>query len=271
MPSPIMTIVARARFAVIPVLRVSMAGGVAESLPLGLTVSRDYFLSGNFEDDTTAGNGDLVRVIRDALNNNTAGGVFDVTLSNDGRMTIDCNMLFEILLSDPANTLDAGYLGMTAGVDTVQTTSLQSDFCVRTWWVPNMPVYRRNWGEADVVGASDQAANQMTLSYSLGESALVHRQVWLYIDQSRVKRRFASLANDPFNCFEWLWHEGGLSDGCRFRVYEDMSSRDLQLTLPPHRRGVVTCRGSGQEKPWRVEEDQRLTSYEVEVIGYGVP
>lgn len=248
-----------------------------EVLNFNVTPNVDYFASG--DDSITEGDADYIKVFEDTLNTNSGGGIFTVTLLDTGKVQVDCTLPHQVLWDDPLTTLHGELFGFRFGVGpptdyfgpgapapAIIENTVTSPRTVSTWWNPDREYSRINYGEPELSGYATRAISQTTLGWMLSDVSnptavpRMWRLLWIFVDKSNALIRFAtSDIDDPSNCIEYLWLTY-LATFCRFRLYETISDRDTYVTL----RLVDNAR------PWELEEEQRLTSYRVEVRAFQV-
>ncbi len=236
-------------------------GAVTETLNFIPVANRDYFATGQSEvnnTDDTFGNGDYLLLLLNMLNTNTGGGTYTLVLSEEGFLTISCDLAFQIIWSDVLTTLDAelfGFLNTTAAPIPAGITAVSLN-AVKTWWYPDQDFFRTNWADPMIIGSADRTIDQTVFGYSLNSPTnqpRMFRMIWAFNNQSRIRTQFAITPN-LFNTLERVFLEG-LASFCRFRIYQQSNLRDLTTD----QFWILRLIDNGT--PWNVEEEQRLTSY----------
>lgn len=221
---------------------------VAETLSETVSTALDYYVSGDDEAD------DYLRILEELLNNNTAGGVYTVSVSDDGRVTISCTRPFRLLWAHGGTTLDETYFGFTNATNPdPKTLTTTATLTPRTWWAPGEPVFRTDYGTPEVVGASERTLSGKTLTALLSTDVDAFMYAWSFLDQSVVIERFAT--DDPYNAFAY-WFKTFYATGMPFRIYDNISDRDTFITVKKIDFAI----------PWRVEEDHYLTTFAVRFV-----
>lgn len=233
--------------------------GVVENLNFTVVPNRDYFPTGENEDDTEEGHGDLIRRLLQCLNSNAAGAVYSASVSDVGVLTLTCTAAFQIQWSDPSSNLDPELFGFANEASpNPPALTVTAPAKLKGFWVPDQGVFRTNWGERRTVGVSEVAISETVLGFSLSEDHVFWSVKWIFLHQNYVRTYFAEQAGDRNNCIETLFFENGLKTFGRFRLYLDWT-----LNRDPQHEHNPTLRLANQETPWTVEEEQRLTSYRV--------
>jgi len=244
-------------------------GAVTETLNFNVVANRDYFATGSQE--ITVGEEDYVGLFMNMLNTNTGGGIYSIPVGSNGYLVDDnghfqvqCTLAFQILWDDVLTELDPELFGFIVGGGSQPTpanTSVLSPQTIKGWWVPDQFVHRRNWGEPEIVGAASRTIGDTIIGWRLDNNAVMRKQVWIFINQAFVKPRFAAANNDPYNNIEWLFLNR-LGKFCRFKHFEHTDQRFMSTTSNP---GNYIGRLLDNARPWKVEAEQRLTSYRVEL------
>lgn len=220
---------------------------VAETLSIPVNTATDYYLSGQGTAD------DLIALLQTRLNTNTAGGVYTVTISDAGRVTISCTRAFRILWGSGLTTIDATYFGFVGTQPDPKATSSTGTRTARTWWAPGQAVYRTNWGVPEVVGASERTLSGKTLTAVLSTDVDMWMVAWNALELALVHSKFA--ASDPYNAFDYWWKTFFII-GMPFRLYENISDRATFIRL----------KKIDFEVPYQIEEEVYLTTFEVRIV-----
>lgn len=239
-----------------------VTGAMTETITVVVVAQRDYFLSGNGEADDINGNGDFLTMLQTALNTNGGGGVYTVTVSSDGVVTVACTASFELLFTDGATTLDPALLGFIAA-DVGPTSSATGTLTADSWWAPDLDIERTDWGEPNIKGASKESANGVLFAWSLGQADGEELgAMWGLIKLAHTRKRFAVDAGDPSNCIEFQWIDSGMHAGNRFRLYEFPQST---LDMSDAGNHVGRLMNTAKQRLWKQEGRSRRTTYSVKL------
>lgn len=158
----------------------------------------DYFIRG--DDNATSGQADLLKAVKDALNNAPSSTITDFTVTQNtttgaaalGKITIanDSASNFTLKWTDGSTTFDGAELGFATGADDSGAATYTSDNQAKGLWFPeregdfldNNP-WRRNTSSEAISGA------KQTINLSSGSFLSV---LYEGIPRTRVKTTYAS-------------------------------------------------------------------------------
>jgi len=233
-----------------PVIRVDT--GTAQDVTLTVAADTDYWMSGN-------GSGDLAQALEDALNTNTDGTVFTVTLSSRNVVTVTGDSAFQILWSHANTTVDPALFGFVG--DTASATSAVAPDAAQGCWVPSVdddhprPPMRDTRRQPVVRGVMTSTISGKSRSYNLsGSGDLGERRIrWHEIKREKVLTEYADTA-DPYGALEWWWETG---EACSrtLRYYEDKTNRS----------SYFVCRAAELTRPWAEDESRIQLRYAVDL------
>ena len=197
--------------------------------PATLTASRYYYIAGDDQVDATGpgevnGTGDLLKLLKDALDAHPEGATFTVAVTEAGLVTISCTQQFQILATSGDNHFDMTLLGF----DNAQSWPASPDDSLGTttkhrfgWWPDHYQAFDS--------GDKPQVRGGIARPLAGGARAVVstvggYRRVlrWENQDRGIVRTHLVGSAGQPF---EELWFTDGLYDGRPWRFYQDRSSK----------------------------------------------
>lgn len=220
--------------------------GTAQTVTITVSTNSDWFVQGN----GSAGS-DLLQALETGLNTNSFSTVFDVTISETGRVVLTANHNFSIAWDDVLTTIDKRLFGFTG--TTVSAATATGTTTPMSAWVPDQPVMSTNYGDPETVSAIERTISGQTLTADMSADVDAWEFSWMLLDQAKVKDRWASA--DPLGCIEWLF-KNYLRLGREFRLVEsigDPASTYHRLKLIDHR------------VPWVLEKHRMMTSYGVQI------
>lgn len=239
-----------------PVLRID--SGTAQDIAVPLSTDRDYWFAGDGEGRTDRA--DLVRALQDALNLNTDGVRFTVTISSRNIITVAADASFQLLWDHANTTLAKEVFGFTGS--TSSATSTTAPDAAQGCWVPSTsdsrirPPRRDRRPQPVLVGSSQRTISGRRRAYDLsGESTLSDDRPlgWHIIKREKVLTEYAP-ADAPYGALDWWWKTGGASTR-PIRYYEDKTDRTA----------FWLGRSKSARRPWAEDEGQKYLRYFVDL------
>lgn len=205
-----------------PLLRVEV-GGVAETLAFGpVVVGRDYWVSGDGQEDTSDGEGDLLEMLKECLDSHSAVSTFTVAVVN-GFVTVTSSAAnFNILWGDGLTTLDATIFGFTQASFPFAVASATAPHYPKGRWLPGRFLSKDTRNRTPVVGSVSRSITGLVRTARLADPAATRDLMFELLPKSKALDEFAA-AEGPYNTFETAWRDG-ISHGRRIRLYENEAS-----------------------------------------------
>lgn len=204
-------------------LRINYNSAGAQTVTIPVSRARDYWMAGDGQADSSAGAGDLLRVLELAIETYSFAVIAaTVTLDTNFRVNIATGGNLQILWADAATTIDPTIFGWTAA-NVGPSASLTSPNLPQGIWRPQRPVGVDSRDRQPVVGGVLSAISGLQ---EVSRVALPYRTRDLGFAQLAPDRVLAeySSASEPTGSFESLWlNAATLNYG--LRVYEDETSR----------------------------------------------
>ena len=197
------------------VLRIAVDGGSAVDVTINVTAGRDYWVSGDGQADGASGQGDLLEVIRSALDAAASG----VTVERNALFRVEVGYAagtIQVFWEHANTTLDPAVLGFeadTADAATVTGTLQPQGTCrpgCPTGFGRDMPVM--------VGGLARSIAGDVAGSY-FGE-AYPERSITLPAVYDTQVRQAAAKPGQPSGTLDRAWVDS-MARGYPFRLYED--------------------------------------------------
>lgn len=245
---------------ILPAIRFSTANpgirvntGAAQTLTLAVSVGANYFFSGD------GGADDLCAILQTALNTNSNGVTFTVTISARNFITITASASSSILWADALTTVDETLFGFPANVG--PGTSFTAPDQTKGVWIPStsdaVTAVRGFLTDSKVepvtVGHLAEAIDGSCRGYDLSSSRGERSVSFHLIERAKILTALAA-SDEPYGALEYSWTQY-MARGREVRVYDDRTSR----TANSYRR----CRMKNRGRPWREMDVSRLKRYEV--------
>lgn len=171
-----------------------------------------------FRNDGTAG--DLVKAFQNALNTNTHGGTYVVTLLSTGVMHVTCNLAFALRWNDGPTTLPKATFGFNGNTGSTGVPyQCDSTNQVQNIWVPEQPYIRDTEDQPNynVAMASSLDGHLRHLSHGVVYTREIEidilppNKVWIASEvevNESFERCYAALAaGEVFEfCRDWIAH-----------------------------------------------------------------
>lgn len=192
-----------------------------------LNTSRNYWASGDAQSDSdgsVGGIGDLLAMLKAALDANAGGRVFTITLLDSARnqILISATGSFTIHWSHINNTLDETIFGFTNS-DTAGGSSATAPNQTRGVWAPQFPCTVDTRDQQEILGATDEAISGLSRTSRLALPRKVRDLRWNLLLRDRILTEYTP-ATEPYGSLEFGWINS-LSYGQPLRFYEDTASR----------------------------------------------
>jgi hypothetical protein len=218
-------------------LRVNVAG-VSSTLtfpPTGaLTVSRYYWMQSDLTADSSAGNGDLCKILKATLESHASSagsGDFTVTLEDNGsgdivlKVANNSSKAFAILWADGATTLNAQIFGHATTDETYtggvyfQTSSFtpSSILCLGT------PASTDSRNLPVVVGSRAVTVSGKVYAQSVNTGTFSRTIGWTFVKQRFVLNEYTTAPQTYSLAFDYFWRDY-LSAGASIRYTGDLSA-----------------------------------------------
>lgn len=260
------TLIVRRKFATSGIGHDVDTDGTPESLSQPVTTGLDYFATGN--DETDYSNADYIKIFRDMLNTNTGGGTYTTSVDDNGYLTIDCDVPFQITWSThPSFPLygpaDFGWPHSTTVTPATPGLTATSPNPIRGWWQPSVNIHRfAEQGKTKPIGAGAGIPLDASAmwAHNLGSNAKFWSLGWVFVEKKYVKERYATEDGNVYQALEYLKDNFDFSDHCRFRYYENITNRDLEA-----QKNVTLRLIDASGELWTPEDVARRTTYAVDL------
>ncbi|TXH42465.1 MAG: hypothetical protein E6Q97_35705 [Desulfurellales bacterium] len=197
---------------------------------------------------------DLVDALLTALNENTDGVNWFVSVDVDGFLTITCDVSSSIIWGDALTTIDPTLYGFTSATTTGTTHTAPN--AMRGIWLPGRPLKNDPGRSPLIVGALKTALGGKVRGYQMGPEFGSRFVSWERLAESAIKEVYAD-ADRPYGALDWLWGPGGMATGTPFRFYPDVTATG------PSDYALYTV--TSKKEPWVEEEISNAVRYRVEL------
>jgi hypothetical protein len=226
-----------------PSIRVT-TGAATDTLSLGITAGRVYWMSGDGQADAdgdVGGVGDFLQLLEDRLNTNTGGGVYSVTITGF-RVVITCTVAFSILWSHVSTTLDEAIVGApNATQPSPAATSYAAPYFPHGIWRPGIPLMKDTRDRQPVVNRVSRALSGLQRTARLLAPQKERDVAWHFIRPEKALTEF-SPAGEPTSSLEYAW-VNSISYGRPIRLYETEVTTALTITNPVTGSGTIASYG----------------------------
>jgi len=205
----------------------------ANTLSLGVTAARNYWVSGDSQADaaTDGGLGDLAQMLEDLLDTHSgAGGAgsFTVTVTDQGALSIQNNMAgpaqsWSIAWDDAASTLDPTIFGFSDVFYASSGGLISAPNQTKGIWYSGKMRSTDSRDRQPVLGAVAETISGLARVSRLGLPKKTRELGWQFIPQAKVLDEYA-IATEPSGAFESAWIDA-ISKGYPFRLYENATTR----------------------------------------------
>lgn len=203
-------------------LRIAYNGFAQQTVTVPVTIDRNYWLSGDAQTDTSAGNGDLLRVLELALETYSLTALTaTVTLNSNFRVSIVTPSNLTIYWSDVASTLDPMLFGFTAATFGPATSNVGANL-PNGIWRPNRPISYDTRDRQPYVGGVLSAIGGLTEVSRVAVPYRTRDIDFRYLAPDRVLGEYSPVT-EPTGAFEDLWD--AVTANRPLRLYPDETSR----------------------------------------------
>lgn len=212
------------------VIRVKL-GSTSEDVTVNVTVGRDYWLSGDGTADSSAGNGDLLKVITDAITSgHSGGGAAGTTASvvfQDGRPFVRFSATPDIKLawSGVNVTFDPTILGWETGVDSPEQATITAPNRMQGLWAPQAAGGPDSRDRVSTLRGVSRAMDGTIFTSDFGDQAEPRDVNFELLNQDEILEEYAVDTYGTagvYDAFEIYWRDS-ISKGRRMRIVEDVS------------------------------------------------
>ena len=236
-------------------------GGLSEYLPFpatgSITVGRDYWLAGDATIDDATGNADLVSMLETALNANTVGATYAVSISATNQISISSTHSFKIKWADVGTTLDGSIFGAVADDPDPAATSTTIALTTRGIWSPTYPAWSDSREQQPISGGFSRSVSGLVRSSFFGLLNKERDLSWDMLQKSKTLREYRDGTIDTEGTLEDLWLLAGVL-GRRVRYYADAADRTAFESYRFRDASHPFARSEHEQLRWR--GDFRLVS-----------
>jgi len=199
-------------------------GGMNETISITVETGRDYWFSGDSTADDSNGNGDLVKLLEDALNSATmVGQSFTVELSSQNVITVTGAMIFSLLWDDAGTTLDGSIFG-SDGSPTAADLSTVFPKVTSGIWSPGFPPWNDSRDQQPITGALSRSVSGLVRGSFFGLPNKERDLMFDMVNREKTLEEFRE-TTETHGTIEDLWIRAGCL-GRRVRYYPDEADRD---------------------------------------------
>lgn len=205
-------------------------GATTETVNLSVTVGRNYWVAGDSQADVdggVGGVGDFLTRLQTALNTNTGGGTYAVTLTTGFRLHIAVTGVssFELLMSHAATSTQLlEPMGFGSATYVSSAGAIDSVYLPRGIWRPNKPFATDTRMREPTIGGIASALSGLSRVSSLIDNPRKERTIsFVRVIQQRSLREY-QYGDEPTGSFEYAWVYS-IKLGRPLRLYPDEATR----------------------------------------------
>ena len=222
-----------------------------ETITVSFTEGRQYWRSGDGTADSSAGNGDLLGVVVDAINaNHTDGGNVSaevVFVSDEPRVQLaESSSDIKLLWSDAATTFPPGALGFTSS-DTSEAATVTAPNRLPGLWTPQALLTDDTRDRYMPRRGVRESLSGLIYGSDFGDGFSRREVSWTLLQQRYVLNEYEQTDGEAFEDYWVDW----ISKGRRFRLYDEAST----ATLNAGTFSAYKSRRNGEDPAERDERD----------------
>lgn len=243
-----------------------VVNAVRETLPFpaagALTLQRCYYVAGDDLADaaTLGGQGDLIKMLEDAINAHGQAPALVLTQDGAGRLSATSGAAVTVEGAHANTDVDLTVWGLDNDGDHVLgTAATDFPFRHRRGWYPGHHQSQDSREQAKLVGGIARPVNGMPWAVVLPVGPKQRELGWMAIDPHLMLEDLAAV-DAPWSALQTTWEEA-IAMGMPWRFYQDTDTR-TSSSFRVYELGELPRDGV----PW-VENGENLYFYDVRLLG----